>query len=162
MGKNKALAHHTSTHVHTRRVSIQLSCFRSPTLAGAPFGFEYVSFRLHRNSRWWTTCNCGQLRAFVGSRKVITQLNPTQQNCFGCRWALLYVRPKFSFFILVRSVRLRGVGHGTYRIRANARLDIINEPLLFTAVVGYHIRNGTTHWCPNPFTGSILIQYIHT
>ena len=38
MGKNKALAHHTSTYFHTRRVSIQLHCFRSPTLAGAPFG----------------------------------------------------------------------------------------------------------------------------
>ena len=38
MGKNKALAHHTSTYFHTRRVSIELSCFRSPTLAGAPFG----------------------------------------------------------------------------------------------------------------------------
>ena len=29
------VAHHTSTYFHTRRVS---SCFRSPTLAGAPFG----------------------------------------------------------------------------------------------------------------------------
>ena len=38
LGKNKALAHHTSTYFHTRRVSISLSCFRSPTLAGAPFG----------------------------------------------------------------------------------------------------------------------------
>ena len=38
MGKNKALAYHTSTYFHTRRVSIKLSCFRSPTLAGAPFG----------------------------------------------------------------------------------------------------------------------------
>ena len=38
MGKNKALAHHTSTYFHTRRGSIKLSCFRSPTLAGAPFG----------------------------------------------------------------------------------------------------------------------------
>ena len=38
MGKNKALAHHTSTYFRTRRVSILLSCFRSPTLAGAPFG----------------------------------------------------------------------------------------------------------------------------
>ena len=37
-GKNKALAHHTSTYFHARRVSIELSCFRSPTLAGAPFG----------------------------------------------------------------------------------------------------------------------------
>ena len=36
MGKNKASAHHTSTYFHTRRVSISLSCFRSPTLAGAP------------------------------------------------------------------------------------------------------------------------------
>ena len=41
MGKNKALAHHTSTYFHTRRVSIQLSCFRSPTLAGAPFGSRF-------------------------------------------------------------------------------------------------------------------------
>ena len=38
MGKNKALAHHTFTYFQTRRVSIYLSCFRSPTLAGAPFG----------------------------------------------------------------------------------------------------------------------------
>ena len=38
MGKNKALAHHTSAYFHTRRVSTKkLSCFRSPTLAGAPF-----------------------------------------------------------------------------------------------------------------------------
>ena len=37
-GKIKALAHHTSTYFHTRRVSISLSCFRSSTLAGAPFG----------------------------------------------------------------------------------------------------------------------------
>ena len=39
MGKNKALAHHTSTYFLTRRVSIKLSCFRSPTLAGAPLKF---------------------------------------------------------------------------------------------------------------------------
>ena len=39
MRKKKALlAHHTSTYFYTRRVSILLSCFRSPTLAGAPFG----------------------------------------------------------------------------------------------------------------------------
>ena len=38
MGKNKAVAHHTSPYFYTRRVSIELSCFRSPTLAGAPFG----------------------------------------------------------------------------------------------------------------------------
>ena len=38
MGKNKALAHHTCTYFHTRRVSVSVSCFRSPTLAGAPFG----------------------------------------------------------------------------------------------------------------------------
>ena len=38
MGENNALAHHTSTYFHTRRVSIELNCFRSPTLAGAPFG----------------------------------------------------------------------------------------------------------------------------
>ena len=42
MGKNKALAHHTSTYFHTRRVSIFNSdrCFRIPTLAGAPFGSQ--------------------------------------------------------------------------------------------------------------------------
>ena len=38
MGENIASAHHTSTYFYTRRVSISLSCFRSPTLAGAPFG----------------------------------------------------------------------------------------------------------------------------
>ena len=43
MGKNKALAHHTSTYFHTRRMLIQLSCFRSPTLAGAPFGSHYIT-----------------------------------------------------------------------------------------------------------------------
>ena len=42
MGKNKAQAHHTSTYFHTRRVSIKLSCFRSPTLAGARFGSHCV------------------------------------------------------------------------------------------------------------------------
>ena len=44
MGKNKALAHHNSTHFHTRRVSFYLSCFRSPTLAGAPFGYYCVLY----------------------------------------------------------------------------------------------------------------------
>ena len=44
MGKNKALAHHTSAYFHTRRVSIQLSCFRSQTLAGAPFALLRVIF----------------------------------------------------------------------------------------------------------------------
>ena len=38
MGQNKAQAHHTSTYFHTRRVSIELSCFRNPTVAGASFG----------------------------------------------------------------------------------------------------------------------------
>ena len=42
MGKSKALAHHTSTYFHTRRVSIQLSCFRSSTLAGAPILLSYA------------------------------------------------------------------------------------------------------------------------
>ena len=46
MGKNKALAHHTSTYLHTRRVSIQHSCFRSPTLAGAAFGLAGAPFGL--------------------------------------------------------------------------------------------------------------------
>ena len=35
MGKSKAQAHHTSTYFHMRRVSISLSCFRNPALAGA-------------------------------------------------------------------------------------------------------------------------------
>ena len=39
MGKNEAQAYHTSTYfLSACRVSISLSCFRSPTLAGAPFG----------------------------------------------------------------------------------------------------------------------------
>ena len=41
MGKNKAQAHHTSTYFHTRRVSIELSCFRNPMLAGVSFGSHH-------------------------------------------------------------------------------------------------------------------------
>ena len=41
MGKNKAQAHHTSTYFHARCVSIKLSCFRNPALAGASFWSHY-------------------------------------------------------------------------------------------------------------------------
>ena len=43
MGKNKALAHHTPTFFHARRLSIYLSCYRIPTLAGAPVQFIVVA-----------------------------------------------------------------------------------------------------------------------
>ena len=55
MGKNKALAHLTSTYFHTRRVSIQLSCFRSPTLAGLLLSLSSInsSVRLCAFALFW-------------------------------------------------------------------------------------------------------------
>ena len=41
MGQSKSLKHHTFTYFNTRRVSIELSCFRNPALAGVSFGSHY-------------------------------------------------------------------------------------------------------------------------
>ena len=83
MGKNKALAHHTSTYFHTRRVSIQLSRFRSPTLAGAPFG-SHCRYSVSCPYQW------SSLQPGIHTFTGIKYLVPTSANAHLLRNTLCY------------------------------------------------------------------------
>ena len=74
MGKNKALAHHTSTCFHTRRVSIELSCFRSPTLAGLAFSRCTLAFCLR------SSCCCKYFVFFSLPPHSVNQLSLWGEN----------------------------------------------------------------------------------